>query len=85
MPIPGSHRIARLKSHSACTDLSLHADDIAQLDRLLDPASVAGAGYPEAGLAGGAGCGLTIRHHPMAGIRAVGVVLSSLTMANWLL
>lgn len=55
IPIPGSHRIARLKSHSASTDISLHADDIARLDRLLDPASVAGAGYPEAGLAGLAG------------------------------
>ena len=52
IPIPGTRRIAYLESNASSVDVRLSADDMAWLDRLFDPAAVAGARYPEAGFAG---------------------------------
>lgn len=52
VPIPGTRRIAYLESNVSTVDIVLTADEVAQLDRLFDPQSVAGARYPDAGLLG---------------------------------
>jgi len=52
IPIPGTRRISYLESNAASAAIALSADEIAWLDRLFDPAAVAGARYPEAGFAG---------------------------------
>lgn len=52
IPIPGTRRIAYLESNAASAAMALSADEMAWLDRLFDPAAVAGARYPEAGFAG---------------------------------
>jgi len=52
IPIPGTRRIAYLESNVAAAQVALSADELAELDRLFDPAAVAGARYPEAGFVG---------------------------------
>ncbi|WP_019572729.1 aldo/keto reductase [Curvibacter lanceolatus] len=52
IPIPGTRRISYLESNAASAGMALSADEMAWLDRLFDPAAVAGARYPEAGFAG---------------------------------
>lgn len=52
VPIPGTRRIAYLESNVSTVDTVLTADEVAQLDQLFDPQSVAGARYPDAGLLG---------------------------------
>ena len=52
IPIPGTRRIAYLESNVAAARIALSANEIAELDRLFDPAAVAGARYPEAGFVG---------------------------------
>lgn len=52
IPIPGTRRIAYLESNVRAADITLSVDEIARLDRLFDPESVAGARYPDAGFVG---------------------------------
>ena len=53
VPIPGTRRIAYLEQNVAATDKEpLTATQVATLDDLFDPAHVAGARYPAAGMAG---------------------------------
>lgn len=52
LPIPGTRKTSRLTENLAATQLALHADEVAELDHLFDPAKVAGARYPDAGWAG---------------------------------
>jgi len=52
IPIPGTRRISYLEQNSAAVGHSLSAAEIAELDQLFDPASVAGQRYPDAGMVG---------------------------------
>lgn len=52
IPIPGTRRIAYLESNVSAADITLTADELAELDRLFDPLAVAGARYPEGGFVG---------------------------------
>ena len=52
IPIPGTRRIAYLESNLRAAAIALTAAELAELDRLFDPAQVAGARYPEAGFVG---------------------------------
>ena len=53
VPIPGTRRIAYLEQNVAAAARDpLTTEQVAQLDALFDPARVAGARYPEAGMAG---------------------------------
>jgi len=52
IPIPGTRRIAYLEQNAAAANLTLNSSEIAELDRLFDPAEVAGQRYPEAGMVG---------------------------------
>lgn len=52
IPIPGTRRIPYLEQNAAAVERSLGADEIAELDRLFDPAKVVGERYPEAGFVG---------------------------------
>lgn len=52
VPIPGTRRIAYLEQNVAATDVLLTAAQVSELDRLFDPAKVAGTRYPDAGMVG---------------------------------
>ena len=52
VPIPGTRRIAYLEQNVAATDVLLTAAQVGELDRLFDPAKVAGTRYPDAGMVG---------------------------------
>lgn len=52
VPIPGTRRIAYLEQNAGAVDVALNAAEIAELDRMFAPERVAGARYPEAGMAG---------------------------------
>ncbi|MES2610301.1 MAG: aldo/keto reductase [Pseudomonadota bacterium] len=52
LPIPGTRRIAWLESNARAAEVALSPDEVAELDRLFDPAKVAGARYPDAGFVG---------------------------------
>jgi aryl-alcohol dehydrogenase-like predicted oxidoreductase len=52
VPIPGTRRMAYLEQNAAAADHRLSAAEIDELDRLFDPALVAGARYPAAGMVG---------------------------------
>lgn len=52
IPIPGTRRIAYLEQNVAATDLVLSEDEIAELDRIFDPARVVGERYHAAGMVG---------------------------------
>ena len=47
VPIPGTKRVSRIEENAAAADVALSSADIAELDKLFDPANVAGARYPE--------------------------------------
>ena len=47
VPIPGTTKIANLEKNVAAAEVSLTADEAANLGALLSPAKVAGARYPE--------------------------------------
>jgi aryl-alcohol dehydrogenase-like predicted oxidoreductase len=51
VPIPGTRRRARLDENAESTSVALSADDIANLDALVDRVGVAGDRYDEAGMA----------------------------------
>ncbi|MBM3515482.1 MAG: aldo/keto reductase [Alphaproteobacteria bacterium] len=51
VPIPGTRRIGRLEENLKAADLDLSPADLAELDRICPPSAVAGARYPERGLA----------------------------------
>ncbi len=48
VPIPGTRRLERLEENLAAADLSLTAEDVAQLDHASDRITVVGERYPEA-------------------------------------
>ncbi len=52
IPIPGTRRIAYLEQNAAAVGHPLSTAEIAELDRLFDPAKISGQRYPEAGMAG---------------------------------
>ncbi len=52
VPIPGTRRIAYLEQNAGAATVSLNPEEIAELDRMFAPERVAGARYPEAGMAG---------------------------------
>jgi len=52
LPIPGTRRIAWLESNAQAAEVRLGPAEVAELDRLFDPARVAGARYPDAGFVG---------------------------------
>jgi aryl-alcohol dehydrogenase-like predicted oxidoreductase len=52
VPIPGTRRIPYLEQNAAAVAHGLTNAEIAELDRLFDPALVAGDRYPAAGMAG---------------------------------
>ena len=52
VPIPGTRRIAYLEQNVAATDVLLTAAPVSELDRLFDPAKVAGTRYSDAGMVG---------------------------------
>ncbi|WP_296402001.1 aldo/keto reductase [Zoogloea sp.] len=52
IPIPGTRRPDRLAENMAAADLMLSSAELAELDALFHPTQVAGARYPEAGMAG---------------------------------
>ncbi|MBU1237863.1 MAG: aldo/keto reductase [Gammaproteobacteria bacterium] len=52
VPIPGTRRIAYLEQNVAAAEHRLSLAEIDELDRLFDPARVAGARYPAAGMVG---------------------------------
>lgn len=52
VPIPGTRRIAYLEQNVQAANVHLSAADVAALGALFDPARVAGARYPQAGMAG---------------------------------
>ena len=52
IPIPGTRRIAYLEANVQAAGIVLSAAEIAALDRLFEPAAVAGARYPDAGFLG---------------------------------
>lgn len=52
IPIPGTRRIAYLEANVQAAGITLSVAEIAALDRLFEPAAVAGARYPEAGFLG---------------------------------
>jgi aryl-alcohol dehydrogenase-like predicted oxidoreductase len=51
VPIPGTRRIERLDENLGAIDVALTAADLAEIDRICPPTAVAGARYPERGLA----------------------------------
>lgn len=51
VPIPGTRRRERLDENAGATSVALSADDIADLDRLVDRIGVAGNRYDDAGMA----------------------------------
>lgn len=52
VPIPGTRRVDRLAENAAAMDLALTPSEIADLDALFHPDSVAGARYADGGTAG---------------------------------
>ncbi|MGC9268648.1 aldo/keto reductase [Acidiphilium sp.] len=50
VPIPGTKRRRYLDENVGALDVTLTADDLATIDRLMPPGKAAGARYPEAGL-----------------------------------
>jgi aryl-alcohol dehydrogenase-like predicted oxidoreductase len=52
VPIPGTRRIAYLEQNAAAANHPLSPAEVDELDRLFDPALVAGARYPAAGMVG---------------------------------
>lgn len=52
VPIPGTRRIAYLEQNAGAVDVALNEAEIAELDRMFAVERVAGARYPEAGMAG---------------------------------
>ena len=52
VPIPGTRRIAYLEQNVAATQVSLTEAQVGELDRLFDPAKVAGTRYSDAGMVG---------------------------------
>ena len=52
VPIPGTRRIAYLEQNAGAVDVLLNEAEIAELDRIFAAERVAGARYPEAGMAG---------------------------------
>ncbi len=52
LPIPGTRRIQWLESNAHAAEVALSPAEVAELDRLFDPAKVAGARYPDAGFVG---------------------------------
>lgn len=52
IPIPGTRRIPYLENNVRAANVALDAGEIAELDRLFAPGSVAGARYPDAGFVG---------------------------------
>jgi len=52
IPIPGTRRIAYLEQNAAAADCALSAADVAELDKLFDPARVQGERYPASGWLG---------------------------------
>jgi aryl-alcohol dehydrogenase-like predicted oxidoreductase len=51
VPIPGTRKRARLTENADATHVSLSADDLREIDEVFPPDEVAGARYPEAGMA----------------------------------
>ena len=51
IPIPGTRRLKYLEENVASTAIRLSGEEIATLDALFAPGAVAGARYPEAGMA----------------------------------
>ena len=51
VPIPGTRRRERIDENAGATTVALSADDIADLDRLVDRVGVAGNRYDDAGMA----------------------------------
>jgi aryl-alcohol dehydrogenase-like predicted oxidoreductase len=51
VPIPGTRQVARLDENAAATRLSLSAETLQRIDAALAGLSVAGARYPDAGMA----------------------------------
>jgi aryl-alcohol dehydrogenase-like predicted oxidoreductase len=52
IPIPGTRRMEYLQSNVQAASVVLNAQELAELDRMFDPAQVAGARYPQAGFVG---------------------------------
>ena len=52
IPIPGTRRVPYLEANVAAASVTLTPNEVALLDRLFDPAAVAGERYPEAGFQG---------------------------------
>lgn len=52
IPIPGTRRIAYFEQNAAAMAVDLSAAEVAWLDRLFKPESIAGQRYPEAGMLG---------------------------------
>jgi aryl-alcohol dehydrogenase-like predicted oxidoreductase len=52
VPIPGTRRIGYLEQNVAAVDAALTTAQVADLDRLFEPARVAGTRYPVAGMVG---------------------------------
>ena len=52
VPIPGTRRIAYLEQNAGAVDVLLNEAEVAELDRIFAAERVAGARYPEAGMAG---------------------------------
>src|SRR5262245_22517752 len=51
VPIPGTRKLARLDENAAAVDITLGADELAELDRIAPPGAAAGLRYPEANMA----------------------------------
>jgi aryl-alcohol dehydrogenase-like predicted oxidoreductase len=52
IPSPGTRHIAYLEDNVTAAGIELSVEEITELDRLFDPAAVAGARYPDAGFVG---------------------------------
>jgi aryl-alcohol dehydrogenase-like predicted oxidoreductase len=50
VPIPGTRRRERIDENAGATDLALSADDVADLDRLVERLGIAGNRYDESGM-----------------------------------
>ncbi|MBS1161881.1 MAG: aldo/keto reductase [Proteobacteria bacterium] len=52
VPIPGTRRVAYLEQNAGAAEVLLNREEIGELDRMFAAERVAGARYPEAGMAG---------------------------------
>jgi aryl-alcohol dehydrogenase-like predicted oxidoreductase len=48
VPIPGTKRVSRIEENAGAGDIKLDSTQVATLDKLFDPANIAGARYPDA-------------------------------------